>query len=188
MDAAEIGRRIREARTARGISQGQLATMLGRTQTAISYWESGTRSLRVEELADIATALNIDTADLLKERHDSCVFCAIIRGHAPAEYVHSWPDAIAIVPLAPVTPGHVIVIPRVHVGHFTTDPDVTMRTMARAAMLARKMEPAGDWNLITSKGKHATQTIRHLHVHLVPRRAGDGLALPWTGQETTDAR
>jgi histidine triad (HIT) family protein len=36
-------------------------------------------------------------------------------------------------------------------------------------------------NIITSAGSDATQTVFHLHLHVVPRRAGDGLALPWTG-------
>ena len=113
---------------------------------------------------------------------DSCVFCKIVEGKAPAVIVDRWDDAVAFTPLNPVALGHTLVVPLAHVANFTTDPDVTMRTMARAAMLARAMEPSGHWNLITSKGQHATQTVHHLHVHLVPRRLGDGLSLPWTGQ------
>jgi histidine triad (HIT) family protein len=52
--------------------------------------------------------------------------------------------------------------------------------MSRAAQWART---CGDANLITSVGSAATQTVFHLHVHVVPRRAGDGLALPWTSQK-----
>jgi hypothetical protein len=37
-------------------------------------------------------------------------------------------------------------------------------------------------NLITSVGADATQSVRHLHIHVVPRREGDGLMLPWSGQ------
>jgi len=121
---------------------------------------------------------------------EPCVFCGIIDaatvGHAvdsPTNLVARWHDAIAFTPLNPVTIGHTLVVPLAHVANFTTDPDVTMRTMARAAMLAREMEPAGHWNLITSKGQHATQTVHHLHVHLVPRHLGDGLPLPWTPQQ-----
>lgn len=112
----------------------------------------------------------------------SCAFCDIVEGKAPATIVKSWPDALAFTPLNPVTLGHILVVPLAHVASFTTDPDVTMRVMARAAMLAREMEPSGHWNLITSKGQHATQTVYHLHVHLIPRRLGDGLALPWAPQ------
>lgn len=42
--------------------------------------------------------------------------------------------------------------------------------------------PVPAYNLITATGSEATQTIPHFHVHLVPRLAGDGLTLPWTGQ------
>ena len=108
----------------------------------------------------------------------SCPFCAIIHGDAPAEWITSWPDAIAIIPLDPVVPGHVLVIPRAHVADASVDPLVTGMAAARAAELAGD---DGHFNLITSAGEDATQTVPHLHWHLVPREAGDGLALPWTG-------
>lgn len=109
---------------------------------------------------------------------EACVFCEIIQGRAPAEFVHVWPEAIAIVPLNPVAAGHVIVIPNAHVGDFTADPVVTGAVMARAATLAAA--EGWQWNLITSAGEFATQTIMHLHVHLVPRWKYDGLSLPWS--------
>jgi histidine triad (HIT) family protein len=108
----------------------------------------------------------------------NCVFCRIIAGDALARIVASWPDAIAIVPLNPVVEGHLLVIPNAHVPDFTTDPTVTATAMARASTLAAELNihPA---NLITSAGREATQSVWHLHVHLVPRAHGDGLALPW---------
>jgi histidine triad (HIT) family protein len=106
-----------------------------------------------------------------------CVFCRIINREAPALRVRSFLDAIVIVPLGPVVEGHRLVIPRAHVADFTEDPDVSAATMRCAAIYARDI--GGDANLITSRGAAATQTIHHLHIHVVPRRAGDGLALPW---------
>lgn len=112
-----------------------------------------------------------------------CVFCEIIAN--PSRQmpgvdgtVAVWPDAIAITPLGPVVEGHTLVIPRVHVEDFLTDPLVSALVMARAAELAAALRiyPA---NLITSAGREATQSVWHLHVHLLPRRANDGLALPW---------
>jgi histidine triad (HIT) family protein len=105
----------------------------------------------------------------------NCIFCKIIRGTEPAQFVARWYDTIAIVPLNPVTEGHVIVMPRLHVENFTTRPDITASTMHWAASLATP--PA---NLITSAGEEATQTVNHLHVHIVPRRKNDGLMLPWS--------
>jgi len=118
---------------------------------------------------------------------EPCVFCAIIAGRAPATIVRSWRDAIAIVPLNPVTEGHTLVIPATHVRDVAEDPHVSALAMKAAAELAAEIGPC---NVITSKGAEATQTVPHLHLHLVPRREDDGLALPWTPgtrQETRDA-
>lgn len=87
-------------------------------------------------------------------------------------------DAVAVFePLNPVVPGHLLVVPFRHVHDALADPEVTAYTMAYAAEVATP-----DCNLITSVGPAATQTVPHLHVHIVPRREGDGLMLPWTGQ------
>jgi histidine triad (HIT) family protein len=44
-------------------------------------------------------------------------------------------------------------------------------------------DPIGQYNFITSAGKAATQSVMHLHIHIVPRQEGDGLLLPWSGQQ-----
>ena len=117
---------------------------------------------------------------------NDCVFCEIVAFEAPAEVVRHWLRGIAIRPLDPITEGHVLVIPNDHVADFTTSQEVTELAAYYAAELAGDL--GGDWNLITSKGPAATQTVFHLHVHLVPRRPGDGLALPWTGQAPGEQR
>jgi histidine triad (HIT) family protein len=106
-----------------------------------------------------------------------CAFCEIIAGRAPAAIVQEWPEAIAIRPRDPVTPGHMLVIPRVHVADVGTDPAVSAATMAAAARLAGRLPAA---NIIASRGAAATQTVFHLHLHVIPREHGDGLPLPWT--------
>jgi histidine triad (HIT) family protein len=111
-----------------------------------------------------------------------CVFCQIIAGTlpAPAAIVAQRDDAIAFEPLNPVVPGHLLVVPKQHVATFVDIPYVTGRTAAFAAEIA--LQRFDDCNLITSAGPYATQTIRHLHFHLVPRFPDDGLHLPWTNQ------
>jgi len=114
----------------------------------------------------------------------NCAFCAITAGQAPADIVREWPDALAIRPRSGgVNAGHVFVIPRVHVEDASSDPDVTADVVRRVAELMAE-HPAA--NMISSKGEEATQSVFHLHVHLVPRQEGDGLPLPWTPQH--DAR
>jgi histidine triad (HIT) family protein len=116
-----------------------------------------------------------------------CPFCEIVAGRAPATIIRRWDDALAIVPLSPVVYGHTLVIPKTHVTDFVADPDVTAATTRHAAELAGEF-PAGAMNLITSRGKAATQSVFHLHLHLVPRAANDGLALPWYSGRTKGAQ
>lgn len=114
---------------------------------------------------------------------DPCPFCEINTGRAPATFVHEWSDTIAIIPLNPVVDGHTLVIPKRHVTDFADDPDVTGATARRTAQLCRDLDLVHA-NLITSRGVHATQSVFHLHLHLVPRAANDGLALPWHSGRT----
>lgn len=107
----------------------------------------------------------------------ACPFCDINEGRAPATFVDEWSDAFAIVPLNPVVEGHTLVIPKTHVADFACDPTVSASTMRRAAQLMQETDRP--MNLISSRGREATQSVFHLHLHLVPRAENDGLALPW---------
>ena len=109
-----------------------------------------------------------------------CPFCQIHEGRAPATVAHRWRGQtdVAIVPLNPVTAGHLLIVP---VDHITDPADghvVVGRSMGRAAWLAKR-EGYASFNIILSYGADATQTVEHVHVHLIPRTVGDGLVLPW---------
>lgn len=106
-----------------------------------------------------------------------CVFCEIIAGNAPAAIVQEWPDALAIVPLGPVVDGHVLIIPREHVTDFVDSPNATAATMKRAAEYTAGRHDSA--NVITSMGRAATQSVLHLHLHVVPRSVDDKLMVPW---------
>lgn len=108
-----------------------------------------------------------------------CIFCAIVRGESPAHIVRDTGDCLVFNPLNPVTLGHVLVIPKAHVEDALDSPIITGATFARAAEYAA-WQGAHGYNLITSKGVEATQSVFHLHVHVVPRRPADGLQLPWS--------
>lgn len=110
-----------------------------------------------------------------------CVFCQRV---AAGEYDEGDRDAVIFSPRRPVTPGHRLIVPRLHVTDAADDPDITAAAMKLAAVYAVRC--GGDFNLITSRGSTATQTVFHLHIHFVPRRENDGLTLPWTGQCTPD--
>lgn len=110
-----------------------------------------------------------------------CPFCEIAEGvRQPPKWVverEHWPETMAFTPIGPVTEGHTLVVPKVHVADFSSVPEITAMTVRRAAELVHWSDRP--MNLITSRGREATQSVFHLHLHLVPREHNDGLALPW---------
>jgi histidine triad (HIT) family protein len=119
----------------------------------------------------------------MKGLDKDCVFCKKIKS---GDYMASNERCVAFTPLNPVTEGHLLVIPKVHTADFTENQQVSAETMAYASELAALFY-GEDVNLITSKGKLATQSINHLHIHIVPRRKDDGLMLPWSAQAVQEA-
>ena len=118
--------------------------------------------------------------DLCPDDHGTvtdCVFCEILAGRAPATFVQRAPKWSAFVPLGPAAPGHVLFVPARHVASAAEAPAVAGAIMRVAAGWAASRYPA--YNLITSSGADATQSVFHLHVHVVPRGPGDGLPVHW---------
>jgi histidine triad (HIT) family protein len=112
----------------------------------------------------------------------TCPFCARVQAgdYEPTDNA----DIVTFEPLNPVTAGHRLFLPRVHVPDYRARPKLLGRTMTEAARWAL----TADENLIISSGGYATQTVMHFHVHLVPRRPNDGLQLPWSGQQKAEHR
>ncbi len=108
-----------------------------------------------------------------------CPFCAIVRREAPAEVVDETAATLAFFPLEPATTGHTMVISKRHVATFLDIPDpeipalwLAVHRVGRA--LRAVLKPEG-MNVISSAGEAASQSVPHLHVHLVPRWAGDAV-------------
>ena len=105
-----------------------------------------------------------------------CPFCARIEA---GQFDYCNLNNVAFQPLNPVTPGHFLVVPKKHVTHALEAPSRAASALGFAANLANEMGLT-DANFITSAGPAASQTVFHLHLHVVPRRPGDDLALPWS--------
>lgn len=121
----------------------------------------------------------------------NCIFCEILRGNEPYQSVWNGISTLGIVPLNPVTDGHVIFMPRKHVRDAAENPAVTAEVMHDTSTYiahARSQGTLGDANIITSIGPAATQSVFHLHVHVVPRQENDGLALPWYSGKTSKGK
>ena len=111
---------------------------------------------------------------------DSCPFCRRIDDGAFRSTAIE--DVVSFEPLRPVTPGHLLFVPVQHCRDFRSPMGPLLLAQTMLAAATYQHDDGGAANLIVSAGEHATQTVRHLHCHLVPHRLGDGLTLPWTGQ------
>jgi len=115
--------------------------------------------------------------------HDpNCLFCKIAAGEIPSTKVHEDDEFVAIVDLRPVTTGHLLVLPRAHHADLASLPasaGARMFTIAQelAAALRRTDLQCEAINLFLADGKAAGQEIPHVHLHVIPRFAGDGLVL-----------
>jgi histidine triad (HIT) family protein len=113
-----------------------------------------------------------------------CPFCAIARGDDNSVDVicegRSW---MAFFPLDPATPGHTLVIPRVHVANlWEVNSSLGEELMEGVIRVGRAVQTAiapEGMNLITSDGEAAEQTVFHLHLHVVPRWRQDGFGRIW---------
>lgn len=111
------------------------------------------------------------------------MFCGIIAGSIPSQTIDSDERTIAFMDINPATPGHALVVPRVHSADLLeiSSEDLTATALA-AQRLAQRMKDvleADGINLINACGAAAWQTVFHFHIHVVPRYEDDPLKLPW---------
>jgi histidine triad (HIT) family protein len=107
-----------------------------------------------------------------------CIFCAIVAGSAPASIVYDDADLLAFLTIGPVTPGHLLVIPKRHAPYLADLDKATGARMFTVAMrLAQALRASGlcceGINLFLADGEAAFQEVFHTHLHVFPRFAGD---------------
>lgn len=115
-----------------------------------------------------------------------CEFCDIARGDAAAEVICDGNEWVAFFPINPATPGHTLVIPRIHASNlWELDASTAARLMTAVVRVGRAIDRAlspDGMNLITSAGRTAEQTVFHVHLHVVPRWENDGFGQIWPTQ------
>lgn len=121
-------------------------------------------------------------------RAENCDFCRIARGTLEARIVYNTDTILAFLPLTPAAKGHTLVVPRSHVRDFLDleqplASELTSAVLKVAAGVQHFLQPPG-MNLITSSGPAATQTVFHLHVHVLPRWNDDAFELAWPSHST----
>jgi histidine triad (HIT) family protein len=115
----------------------------------------------------------------------ACPFCAITAGGSPAAIVADEGDVLAFLDLRQAVPGHVLVVPRRHAPDlYALTPDEAAGAMRLAQRVARALRDAFDppgLNLWQSNGRAGGQEVFHFHLHVQPRRVGDGLLRVYPG-------
>jgi histidine triad (HIT) family protein len=106
-----------------------------------------------------------------------CLFCGIASGREPAHVVLDEPDVVGFLDTRPVFPGHVLVVPRAHHVVLADLPDALLGPLFGAVrrVSAAMVEVLDAHGSFVANNNTVSQSVAHLHVHVVPRRRKDGL-------------
>ena len=118
-----------------------------------------------------------------------CLFCRIIDGTAPAAIVLDKSEVVAFLDVRPLFPGHVLVVPRRHAETLTDLPEELVEPLFGAVRrLSGAVEAAmGADGSFVAINNRISQSVHHLHVHVVPSRRKDGLrGFMWPRQRYPD--
>ena len=105
-----------------------------------------------------------------------CIFCAIVARKAPAHIVYEDEHTMAFLDIAPIFPGHTLVVPKYHA---VTLPDLPTHLLqpltATVQLLTEKVQQAmGSQGIFVMQNNIVSQTVHHVHFHVVPRNHTDG--------------
>lgn len=108
-----------------------------------------------------------------------CIFCKIVREEAEADFIFESENFFAIRDVNPVAEGHTLVISKKHFANLLDIPDTLgneMISLAKkvASQLIKEGKAQG-FNLLMNNGEVAGQFVLHAHLHVMPRKQGDGL-------------
>ena len=113
----------------------------------------------------------------------NCIFCKIVAGQIPGVKLLEDETTIAFMDINPVNPGHALSVAK---GHWPTVDVIPAEVLAAVAKTAQRVARAviGELNphgvnLLQANGEGAGQSVPHLHIHVMPRRPNDGVALNW---------
>ena len=111
-----------------------------------------------------------------------CLFCKIVAGDIPAIRIAETDRAIAFMDIFPAAPGHALVIPRAHhddaLGASDEDLAACMQLASRVGQAAVSQLGATGVTFQSLARPDAGQTVFHLHIHVIPRVAGDAFTFP----------
>ena len=106
-----------------------------------------------------------------------CIFCNIVSGKIPARKIHETQRSLAFLDAFPLTKGHSLVIPKTHYLKIQEMTDVDNADLFESVrVISTRMERISPSSLVAiHNGKESGQEVPHVHVHLIPRHASDGV-------------
>jgi histidine triad (HIT) family protein len=114
---------------------------------------------------------------------DDCIFCRIAAGSIPSTKIYEDEVVLAFLDIAPVSDGHVLVVPKQHFEYIHDCPaDLLGSVCSRIGKIAGAVQRAVDadgYNVLCNNGRAAGQVVGHLHFHIIPRKSGDGVFDKW---------
>lgn len=107
----------------------------------------------------------------------TCLFCRIVADEVPSTRVLDEPDVVGFLDTRPVFKGHVLLVPRRHVDTILDLPDELKHPLLDAAQRTARAaaDGLGAQGTFVAMNNTVSQSVAHLHVHVVPRTKGDGL-------------
>jgi len=119
-----------------------------------------------------------------------CIFCRIAAGTAACEEIYRDDATLAFMDINPANDGHCLVIPKTHIEHvFDMPPALFGAVASTAAKVARIVDEVlrpGGISLVQANGEAAGQSVLHVHIHVLPRRADDNLLMNWSRDDGGD--
>ena len=121
-------------------------------------------------------------------KKDDCIFCKIANGEIPSNTVYEDERYRAILDLSPASKGHTLILPKDHFDDLFSADGATAESILKAAQkigaAMQKVLGCDGINVVQNNGAAAGQTVKHLHVHLIPRTQGDGPMVTWKQNES----
>lgn len=115
--------------------------------------------------------------------NSDCIFCRIVRKDLPCSVVFEDEVILAFMDIGPLAEGHLLVIPKPHFENVSDLPADLMAAVAahfpRLGRALKAVTGATGFNILANEGKAAGQEVGHVHFHLIPRAAEDGLGYRW---------
>lgn len=111
----------------------------------------------------------------------NCIFCKIIAGELPCYKVYENNNVLAFLDIAPVSYGHILVVPKKHFVNIEDIPEDELRKVITVVKKIGKALKSGlcapGYNVSVNNDPIAGQIVPHIHFHVIPRKQGDGLQL-----------